>query len=205
MEKVVTCVHKLPEVFDAYERGDLEAVKVGAKEISKLEFEADQVKHDIRNSLPRSLFMPMDRSSLLQILAMQDDIADKAENTAVLLSFKIARTFEPFKTSFRQFLDKNLEAFEAVHAVVNQLDELLESGFGGPEAEKVKEMVQGVAELEHEADVLQRELLGHLLQNEDKVSHGDFFLWARVIREVSDISNRAENLGNTIRMTLETK
>lgn len=205
MEKVAECVRKLPATFDAYERGDLEAVRQSAKEISKLEFEADQVKHDIRNSLPRGLFMPMDRGSLLNILARQDDIADKAENVAVILSFKIAKSCEPFKSGFRAFFNKNIEAFEAVHEVVGQLDELIESGFGGTEAQHVKELVQTVAELEHEVDLLQRDLIGHLLENEQELTHGDFYLWTRLIRQVSAISNLAENLGNTIRMTLETK
>ena len=106
---------------------------------------------------------------------------------------------------FDAFLAKNIEAFDQARLIIGQLDELLETGFGGAEALKVREMVGAVEKLEHEADVMQRELLRELLRNEDDLSYGDFFLWTKVIREVSKISDRSENLAGSIRTTLATK
>jgi predicted phosphate transport protein (TIGR00153 family) len=203
MEKVAECVGKVPEIYGAYAAGDEERVRELAALISKLEHEADLVKRDIRNSLPRGLFMPVDRSNLLTILAMQDDLADKAENFAVLLTLKQVEAPEPFAGMFQAFLAKNLEAFENVQAVIGQLDELLETGFGGAEAENVKELVDNVALKEHEADVLQRDLMRELLQHDDAMGYADFYLWTRLIRQVAGISNRAENLANSVRSTLE--
>lgn len=203
MEKVAECVSKVPEIYNAYVARDTEQVAELAALISKLEHEADQVKRDIRNDLPRGLFMPVDRANLLTILAMQDDLADKAENFAVLLTLKQIEAPEPFTEMFEAFLAKNLEAFESVRAVIGELDELLESGFGGAEAQKVKELVDDVALKEHEVDVIQRDLMRELLQYDDAMPYADFYLWTRLIRQLAGISNRAENLANSVRSTLE--
>jgi predicted phosphate transport protein (TIGR00153 family) len=205
MDKVAQCVERIPEIFEAYERGETETVATLAKLVSKLEHEADIVKVDIRNSLPRGLFMPVDRSNLLTILKRQDDIADTAENISVVLTFKHARAIEPFQTMFREFLAKNIEAFDGVQRIIGELDELLETGFGGAEAEKVREMVDEVAHKEYQVDKLQRELLRELLAHEDELSYGDFFIWSRLIRQVSEISDLAENLADSVRLTLESK
>lgn len=205
MEKVNECITRLPELFEAYAQGNAEEVQVLAKKISKLEHDADLVKHDIRESLPKGLFMPVDRTAILQILDIQDSIADCAENVGVVLTFKLAKTVEPFKTMLDEFLTKNIDAFQQARLIIGELDELLETGFGGAEAQKVREMVSGVEKTEHQADVLQREMLRELLKHEDQLSYGDFFLWTKVIEQVSKIADRAENLAGTIRTTLVTK
>jgi uncharacterized protein len=203
MEKVVECVGKLPEIVEIYRQGDSLAVEAMADKLSKLEHQADEIKHDIRNSLPRGLFMPVDRSKLLKILNLQDGIANRAENVGILLTFKQAKSFEGFDSAFDIFMDKCLVTFNLARDVIEQLDELLETGFGGVEAEKVHEMIDLVSVKEYESDVSQRELVRLLLTHEDTISYGDFFLWTRVIQQIGGIADRADNLASVIRITLE--
>ena len=205
MEKVAACVEKVREIFDACKAEDRKTVDKLAAQISKLEHKADVVKNDIRNHLPKGIFMPVDRAHVLEILSTQDDIADKAENIAVLLTLKPLPMIEAFKDDFKAFLNKNIECFEGAKQVIQQLDELLESGFGGAEAQKVTQMVDRVALLEHEADVIQRQLLKELYAHEQELTHGSFHLWMLVFREVAQLSNLSEKLANRVRMTLELK
>ncbi len=205
MEKVVACIKQVPIILEAYRNNDSKTVESLAEKISKLEHKADQIKHDIRNNLPRGIFMPVDRSRILKILSLQDGIANRAENMAVLLTFKQAKSFDEFDDAFDIFTNKCLETFDIVRNIIEQLDELLESGFGGIEAHKVHDLIDKVSLKEHEADVSQRELVRLLLANEDSVSYGDFFLWTRVIQQISGIADRADNLAATIRNTLEPK
>lgn len=205
MEKVSECVALVPDLFEAYSAGDEAKVGELAATVSKLEHEADLIKHDIRDSLPRGLFLPVDRSNLLHILSIQDSIANRTENIAVLLTFKIARTFEPFATLMHDFIAKNLETFGRARDITGQLDELLETGFGGAEAQKVREMVDQVSELEYEADVLQRELLRELFRHEGDLNYADFYLWTRIMRQVSQLADRSDNLATSIRTMLESK
>ena len=203
MEKVAECVDKIPEIIDAYRRGEEDTVKSIAKKISRLEHAADLIKHDIRNSLPRGIFMPVDRANLLRILKVQDSIANRAENLAVLLTFKQASTFEGFDVLFDDLVSKSLESFALTHKIIGQLDELLETGFGGVQAQTVQELVDKVAHKEYETDVVQRELLREMLLHEQTISYGDFFLWTSIIRQVARLADRCEELASSVRMTLE--
>ena len=205
MDKVARCVDKVPAMFDAMIRGDHAAVLALSNEISDLEHEADQVKHDIQDHMPRSLFMAVDRDRLLEILSTQDNLADKCENIGVLLTLKDLKMPAWLTADFKTFLDKNLEAFRGVQSIMASLGTLLESGFGGPEAEKVLAMVHAVALSEHEVDLLQRQLLRLMLQHENELTVGDFFLWQRLFMQVSDLSDLSERLANRVRRTLELK
>ena len=167
MEKVVECVEQVPIIIETYRRGESEKVESIAEKISKLEHKADLIKHDIRNSLPRGIFMPVDRSKLLKILSLQDGIANRAENVAVLLTFKQAKSVVGFDAAFDLFMSKCLETFNLSRQIIELLDELLETGFGGMEANKVHELIDEVALKEHQADVSQKELLRLLLAHED--------------------------------------
>ena len=88
MEQVAQCIAKMIEVLDAVQNERWNEVEALAKEASKLEYRADQIKDDIRNHLPRPLFMAVDRNRVLEILTIQDRIADRAEDVCVLLTFK---------------------------------------------------------------------------------------------------------------------
>lgn len=205
MDCVADCVKTVAEALVAMQAGDQEKVKRLAPDVSKSEHKADSVKNDIRNHLPRSLFLPIDRANLLDILRIQDNLADKAEDIAILLTFRKLEVPDGWRQTFALFLEKNVSAFEAVRQIIHQLDELLESSFGGAEAEKVKVMVDQVSLLEHEADVIQRDLITLLYDDEGQMTYGTFSLWMKLISEVADLSNYSEKLAYRVRMTLERK
>ncbi len=203
MAKVAECVQKVNDLFLALQKGEYEKLEQIAKEISHLEHEADLAKNKIRNNLPKGLFLPVDREDLLEILAIQDSIADKAEDIAFLLTLRTLTIFEGSQKSFQDFLDKNMEAFHAARRVIQELTDLLQSSFGGTEAEKVKKMIEDVAFKEHEVDVIQHALLKQLYATADKLPCASFYLWNKIFLEVSNISNLSEKLCNRIRMMLD--
>lgn len=206
LECVADCVEKMLELLVAFQKGDHATVNRLAPDVSELEHAADQVKHDIQDSLTqRRLFLPIERGRLLEIIGTQDSIADKAENIAVLLTFKDLEMVEAFRSDFAEFVTVNIEAFHVVIRIINQLDELLETSFGGAEAVKVKELVDEVALLEYKADRIQHTLLKGLFANEVDMSAGTFYMWTNLIKQISEISNLSERLANRVRTTLELK
>lgn len=205
MEKVADCVTKTSEIFDLLLEGDQAKIEDAAREISKLEHKADLTKNDIREKLPKTLFLPVDRNNLLDILTIQDSIADKCEDIAMLLTLRKLSLMDTLEAKFKEFLQTNLEAFERAHQIIRELPELLESSFGGNEAEKVRNMVEDVAYKEHEADLLQHDLLKIIFSNDNQLPYQLFHLWLHIFEEVGAISNLAENLAYRVRMTLELK
>ncbi len=202
---VSRCVAKLGESLDAFDAGDSAKVDALAAEVTALEHQADQVKNDIRNHLPKTLFLPVDRHTLLEIISLQDGIADCAEDVAGLLSFKTMACPAWLREDLTALRVKNFAAVELVGRIVHELDELLEYSFGGPEAEKVKQLVDQVALLEHEADIIFRRLLKNFYTHESELSFVTFDLWQRITSRLSDLSNISEKLANRIRMMLERK
>lgn len=205
MEKVVECVHLLPQLFEAVQREDKTTVNHIAEQISRMEHQADVTKNDIRNHLPKSLFLPIDRENLLDMLSLQDSIADAAEDISVLVTFKAIQLPHALRGDFEAFLKKNIDAFDAAYAIIKEIHELLETSFGGIEAQKVRAMVDDVAFKEHEVDLIQRKLLKGLYHSENEMSYATFDLWQRIFQAVASLSNLSENLANRVRMTLELK
>jgi uncharacterized protein len=205
MEKVKDCVHELEPLFQLLSQKNYSLLNEKAAHISELEHAADRTKNDIRNHLPGSLFLSIDRDNFLHILALQDSIADHVEDTAVLLTLRQLVILPEFEKTFFEFITKNVEAFEVVKNIIDALGELLESSFGGQEAEKVKNMVDEVAFKEHEADMIQRKLLQQFFACEPKMTYGIYMHWERVFEAVGSISDISEKLANCIRMTLDVK
>jgi len=85
MEKVVECVSQLEPLFDAVIANDLVSVDQIQERIVALEHDADDLKHDLRLNLPRSLFLPVERRDLLEVLTMQDKIANRAKDIAGII------------------------------------------------------------------------------------------------------------------------
>ena len=205
MQRVSDCVEKAIEALTAFQAGEYDKLDGLAKEISDLEHAADQVKHDIQNHLPKSLFLPVDRSRLLEILSIQDSIADKAENLGIELTLKRLELPEVLRELFSRLINTNIKAFRNVLRIINELDELVQTSFGGAEAENVKDMVDDVAHLEYEADLIQRDLLKALFAAEQQFTVGSFYQWTKLISHVSELSNLSERLANRVRTTLELK
>lgn len=205
IEKVSECVHLLADLFEAIERQDFPLVDELSEKISQIENQADLIKNDIRNHLPKSLFLPIDRSHLLEILSKQDKIADKAEDIAVLVTLKPIELLPSFKEEFKDCLKKNIDTFDAARKVIKEMHELLESSFGGLEAEKVKGMIDNVAFKEHEVDIAQRRLLKKLYLAEGEMTYTTFYLLQKIFDAMAAISNLSETLAFRVRMTLELK
>ncbi|MDP7471431.1 MAG: DUF47 family protein, partial [Vicinamibacterales bacterium] len=135
----------------------------------------------------------------------QDSLADRAEDVVVLLTFKRLKILPGIADQFREFRDLNIKAVNLVSEIINQLDELVEAGFGGTAADKIREMVHNVAYAEHEVDLIQRKLLRDLFGHETELSPGDLYLWLQLIHELASLSNGSENLANRTMVVLEAK
>lgn len=202
MQQVAKCVHRMEDALTALVEGRFSELDDLAYEVSKLEHQADEIKSDIRNSLMKRFFMPIDRAEILEIVSQQDSLADTAEDVCKVITFKELKFFDGVKDDFREFVKLNIKAYDVVASMIEELDELMESGFGGIEGERMRALAQDVAFAEHQADVVQVRLLKTLYANDANMSVGQFHLWMRLTRILSRISNVSENLANRILKTL---
>ncbi len=204
MKKTLECVEATDDLFEALYAENAEGVKEAAVRISRLEHEADEVKREIRGRLSKSMFLPVDRRDVLETLRGMDAIADNAEDIGVLLTL---RNMEPFpnddmRESFNILRQRVFVVVEKAAGVIDAIDQLVESGFSGPNVDKVLEAVEEVGRLEHEADKAQDQFGKLLFIHEDDFKPAALFMWIKIANKVGDIANAAERMCNQTRIML---
>ncbi len=205
MNKVGGCIEKLSALMNALPSGDMETIGKLAEELSELEHEADLTKNDIRNHLPNNIFLPIDRGQFLDILAIQDSIADQAESVGLLLTLHPLTHYADFAECLNKQYLSSLEVFEASLRIMHEIEELLESSFGGIEAERVKAMVEETAFKEHKASLAKHAAMKQLFAKGDAMQPAEFYLWANLLKGIGCLATSSERLANRIRMILELK
>ena len=202
MVKVKECVDLVRPLMDAVLQGEAKKVKEIAKKIFKAEHYADMVKKDIRSNLPKSIFLPVARGDLLRFLKEQDNIADSAEDLAVLLTLRKTTVPEEMKEDLKDFVNKVLETYEKAMIVSSEIKLLAETSFGGAEAHKVTELIEQIKVKEWEADKAQMNTAKKLFSIEDKLDPVSVVMWMNILKELGTLANHAENAGDQMRVML---
>ena len=200
MSVVKECLDHIRPLFDALYINDQEGIKSVSKEIMSLEHKADDIKKKIRDTLPNGLFLPVDRRDILNLLSAQDSIADNVEDIAVLLRIRRMIVPDAMRLDLEKFIEEVLDVgYEAVR-VIYEIDRLLETSFGGPEKEKVIEMVDNIGTLEWKADKKQLKLAQKLFSLENDLEPVAVYMWMKIFGTLGDVANSAEKLSKMLRM-----
>jgi uncharacterized protein Yka (UPF0111/DUF47 family) len=86
---------------------------------------------------------------------------------------------------------------------VNQLDELVETGFGAHEIARIEEMITSLGRLESETDRLAETAQRALFGIEGELGVGTYF-WYQLIGWIADMADYAERVGNRLRLLIAT-
>lgn len=200
--RVHATVERVRPFLEAYLAGEWERCEEIHDEVSRLEHRADKQKHQIRDQLPKSVFLPVDRSDVLGYLKQQDAIADAAEDLTVLLTLRYVETPDDLGRMILDFADQVIRTSELLLEAGLELADLFEASFGGPEVDRVLKMVAEVNDQEWEADKREREVTRALLARENGMDPLDVLLWMRALDTLGDVANHAENTGDLLRMML---
>ncbi len=202
LKKSIACAQELRPLFEAAFAGDQDEIQQVVNKINQLEHEADQLKNEIRNSLPKSLFMPVDRRDLLELIHMQDSIADSTQEAAGMLTLKKLKLPEVLQSDALSLIDEVLVTCDMGMAIGSEIDELAESSFGGPEADRVLEMINQLDDAETKSDVIGVHLARELFSLEDQMSPVDIMLWYQIFYTAGQVANNAERMGNRFRLLI---
>jgi predicted phosphate transport protein (TIGR00153 family) len=205
MEKTCACLAKLKELCEIRSEANLSKIEQIASKISELEHDADLIKNDIRASLPKTFLFSMDRINFLEILTLQDNLADVAEDIADILILKSLPPLPSLEEKIREYIDTNLDATWILKEMVFDLDTLIEASFGGPIAIKMRAQIKAITIKEHETDLIKKVLKKELFALSDGMKFSDFTLWLHFIEEIGLISHNAEKEALRIGMLLNSK
>ncbi len=200
MRAVVECAREVPPLLEALcEENDAEFQSIKQRIFDK-ESEADRIKNTLRSRLPKTLFMPVDRRDLLEVLHIQDSIADSAEDIAELLFERQMKIPAEMKQPIVALARSSLIVCEQSLCVIEELDELLATGFRGHDARQVEDMVDELNAIEDEADALELELARTLFGLESTIDPVSVIMWYRIIELIGDLGDYAEKVGDRIRL-----
>lgn len=202
MLKVKECVDLTGPLIDALIAGDRKKLEEIAEKIFKAEHDSDLVKKEIRNNLPRGIFLPVDRGDILSFLKEQDKIADSAEDLAVLVTLREMKVPDELKDELKDLVDKVLLTGETAMRVSSEIKILAETSFGGSEAKKVMDIIEQLKTEEHETDMAQIRLAKKLFSIEKKLDPVSVMMWMQIFRELGMLANHAENVGDRLRVML---
>jgi len=202
MDKVRACVDQIEPLFKALSKEDYDEVDKISELIVTLEHEADKIKDDIRTHMRQTVFLPVDKKDFMHLLSAQDDIADAVEDLAVLLRIKNLNVPEVIRASLDELVDHVIKTACAGCDLILELEALLESSFGGAEAEKVEKATQVLGTLEWEADRKQFKLAQKLFSLESQINAPDLLLWNEVIKKLGAVADKTEQIGKTLRIFL---
>ena len=202
MSVSVSAAIELSSFLVAAYRSNWEEAEASYNSICDIEHKADELKKDIRLHLPKSLFLPVPRSDLLELLTMQDKIANKAKDISGLMlgrKMAIPQTLQP---TMLDFVNTSIATAKQALTAINELDELLESGFSGHELVIVERLVEELNALERQADTQEVQVRSELFQLESELPPVDVMFMYRIIEWIGDLADRSEKVGSRLLLLL---
>ena len=202
VEIVYECSKQLAPFFAAVVNEDWATAEKLHRAVNDFEHQADDLKKEIRKSLPKSLFMPVPREDLLELLLVQDRIANRSRDITSLVIGRRTKIPEAIADDFLDFVQRNIDAAKKARKSVRELDELFASGFRGAEAKLVEGLVDDLDRIETDTDNQGFALRGALFQIEKELDPIDAIFLYDVIRLTGDIADMAERVGRRLELLL---
>jgi len=196
------CAKQLRAFFVAAIAGEWDTAAAVRDEIDKLEHEADDLKKEIRLHLPKSLFMPVPREDLLELLLVQDKIANLSKDVSGIVIGRKMQIPAAIAEQFLDFVERNVDAAKQARKSVRELDELFTAGFRGAEVDLVSALIEELDRIETDTDSKQAELRWALYEIESTLNPIDAVFLYQVIELTGQIADMAERVGRRLELLL---
>lgn len=202
MEVVYRCAKKLRPFMNAVIKRDLKRMAEVRSQIEALEHKADNIKKEIRLHMPKSLFMPVPREDLLELLLVQDKIANRTKDVSGVVVGRKMKIPKQIAPQFMEFVDRNIDAAKQARKSVRELDELFTVGFKGAEVSLVADLIEELDRIETETDEQQTILRSAVFEIEKTMDPIDAMFLYEVIQLTGEIADMAERVGRRLELLL---
>jgi len=201
MRLAVQCAEQIPDLLDALFEGDEGALKALKYKVFDLEREADKMFDQLSSELPRSMFMPVHRHDLVAVLRGQEAIANTSQDIAGMLALHLDITRE-LRKPLASLTNKGVETCQRALAVIEHLSNLVETGFKGPDVDRMHDLINEVDESEDGADVMGIDLTNALyLHHKDKDANAVSIVFTyQLISWLRELSDEAQRVGSRARL-----
>jgi len=202
MQKAHNCAEAIIPFLDATIKDDWKLAQECQKSISGLESEADKLKKYVRVHLPKSLFLPVPRSDLLELVGTQDHIANRSKDIAGLMLGRKMRFPDKLSDSILEFAAASIATSAQALSAIQQLDELVEVGFSGREVAIVEAMINDLDKREKGTDKMQVKIRASLFKIEKDLPPVDVMFLYHIIDWIGDLADQAQKVGNRLQVLM---
>ena len=200
MRIVIECVDEVRPLFEALIARDTEQLEECKNRIFLKEREADAMRNELCDRLPRSMLRAVDRQDFLEVLALQDAIADTAQDIAGLLVERPMEVYGGMGEPLMRLVCRCIETCHHAHLIVQKLGDPQQTGFRGREGSRMDEMVVELSNMESDTDVMGMALARALFSEEDNFKPVSVMIWYQLIQWVGNLADYAEKVGDRLRL-----
>lgn len=202
MTLVVACAEKLQDFLEAAIKGDWSSASDIFDVIVEKEHRADDMKRELRSQLPKSLFMPVDRGDLLNILSVQDRIANRTKDISGLMLGRKMSVPAPLHQQMIEFVGSSIAASQQALKAIDELDELLEVGFSGRAVDFVDAIIRELTQLEDRTDQYEQDIRHKLFDLEHELPPIDAIFLYQIIDMIGEVADLAEGVGDRLQLLI---
>ena len=202
MKQVHSCLKDFAVFAKASNAQDWETAETIHISINNKEQKADKLKKKLRMNLPSTFMMPFSRRDLLDVLLIQDSIANITKDLAGLMMTRHMVFPEEIAGDFIKLAGLCIKTSAAALMAINELDELLETAFSSRERKIVDKMIKTVNELEHGTDDAQNDIRNKLFTLESNLPPVDVMFYYRAIEWLGETADAAQKVGSRFEVML---
>ena len=154
MEKSKQCAEELIVYIDAASSNDWDKATESRQKIIQLEKDADVLKAETRDLLPKGLFLFVPRGDLLDLIGLADEIPNTIKDISGLIYGIKMEIPSQLSSSFKDFVTEAVSAVSTA-CCIDQLTEVSRLAFGNKASTELDKIISGLDSQEREIDQLE--------------------------------------------------
>ncbi|MBW1926939.1 MAG: TIGR00153 family protein [Deltaproteobacteria bacterium] len=198
-DKVKECTQLFREAVVCHIDQECKRFDLLTEQVARLESEADDIKRNIRNHLPRGILMPVDKFEFFDYLREQDKVLDEVEEALFWLSFRPEGIPAELAADIHDLIEAVIPPIEKLPELVTLAREYFKSR-SEKQRTRMKSLIRDIRQHEREADHLERELKFKIfttIKDALVVYH-----LVRLVEHIGAIADHAQNASDRMRVMI---
>ena len=198
LEKSKECSEELVTFIEAVIQDNWDKASLSRDKIVILEKEADVLKAETRNLLPKGLFLSVPRGDLLDLIGLADEIPNTVKDISGLVLGRHMTIPEPICVAFKELVKEAVSIVTTAATGIDQLSEVSRLAFGSRASKKLDEIISQLDSLEANNDTTEITVRRQLFDLEKDLPPVDVMFLYDVINKLGELADRAEQVGHRI-------
>lgn len=196
-EQIAKGMHLIEESMECYIAGGIcKDFTVLLDEVDEAENHGDKIKRNIRNHLPRSLFMPVDKTLFFHYTRSQDNILDAGQEALHWLAMRRMAIPEVFQREYIFYLYKVAKTVELLKPALESTISLVLGDESG-EREEIKNTYRAVRAQHREVVKDKGKIISMVYQSD--MDFKDIYQLMHFADELCEMSHNAESCADILR------